>query len=114
MTFDADGYPTEETLILIERFELGTYFEKLPDYLQLIKSNWWVPEWVYDRETGILQMSTFGWSGNEDIIRSMQKNLMFWGLFWCESRRGGHYKFELFQFCDDGKTRFKPMIEVTA
>lgn len=109
---NANGYPTDEILNQIEQFELGTHFENLIEYLQLIKSNWWTPEWRYDIETGILQLSTFGWSGNEDIIRAMQKNLMFWSVFWYESKRGGHYKFDLFQFCDDGKRRFRPNIEV--
>jgi hypothetical protein len=40
-------------------------------------------------------MSTGGWSGNESIIDALAKNRLFWLVAWQESRRGGHYRFEL-------------------
>ena len=98
-TFDSDGYPTEETLetirkwdhtdnfrILMEYIEKAwrysdTYFEKLLD----IENN----NWIYT-------LHTFGWSGNEDLIGAMKQNTLFWMLSWLESRRGGHYKFMVY------------------
>jgi len=57
-------------------------------------------DWMYygtiwqDREKGILELATGGWSGNESIIAALQENLMFWGMYWMESKRGGYYRFE--------------------
>lgn len=39
-------------------------------------------------------MATGGWSGNEDIINAMSKNI-FWALYWQESKRGGGYTFKI-------------------
>lgn len=41
-----------------------------------------------------LTIHTWGWSGNEDIIDALQ-GTMFWIVFWANSRRGGHYEFEI-------------------
>ena len=105
MSFDVNGYPTEETLKEIESFKINKELSNLPDYLSLIFSHWEYPEWgiLYNRSSGILELHTAGWSGNESIVCSMKKTFMFWSLFWCKSTRGGHYYFELFQFDDAGK-----------
>ena len=47
-------------------------------------------EWVY-----LYNISTIGWSGNESLIRAMQSNDMLWHTSWVQSRRGGHYIFEI-------------------
>jgi hypothetical protein len=54
----------------------------------------WVDEKLPDT-TIRFHISTAGWSGNESIIRAMEKNHMLWGFHWVQSRRGGHYIFEL-------------------
>jgi len=42
-----------------------------------------------------LSLSTGGWSGNEDIIRALKKNFIFWSMYWQMNRRGGHYQFKI-------------------
>ncbi len=45
-------------------------------------------------ENGKLELSTGGWSENEDIINELGLSL-FWLMYWQESCRGGHYRFEI-------------------
>lgn len=40
----------------------------------------------------ILELTTGGWSENEEII-DVLSTTMFWLLWWQESKRGGYYKF---------------------
>lgn len=40
----------------------------------------------------ILELTTGGWSENEEII-DILSNTWFWFLWWQESKRGGYYKF---------------------
>lgn len=54
---------------------------------------WAYPDYFRQPAPGYWEISTGGWSGNEDIIEAMQDNQVFWSLHWLESRRGGHYKF---------------------
>lgn len=109
MTFDEWGYPTEETLKEIENFGLGMYLEKLPDYLALVTEWFRCPNWKYNRKTGCLQISTVGWSGNEDILTAMKHN-DFWTYFWYQSQTGGHYWFRLYQFDTEGR-RYLPKFD---
>lgn len=101
---DEDGYPTEKALKLIEEWD----YKDFEGLLAFVKDLWWYDEWGWDvveigeklnhtdeiakRKTYYL--STGGWSGNEDIIRAMEKNWMLWWMIWYQSRRGGHYIFE--------------------
>jgi hypothetical protein len=49
----------------------------------------------YEKPKHRYYISTAGWSGNESIIYAMQENNLMWSLNWVQSRRGGHYIFEL-------------------
>jgi hypothetical protein len=112
---DDDGvYPTEKTLEDIANFPL---LEKTGrQFLDLIRPIWNYADagtfavkhgyadagyWHVDTEQKgdhtIYQyhLSTAGWSGNEDIIRALQKNVLFWHMYWYSSRRGGHHVFEI-------------------
>lgn len=40
----------------------------------------------------ILELTTGGWSENEELI-DILSTTMFWFLWWQESKRGGYYKF---------------------
>jgi len=103
---DNEGYPLDETLQQIERWEIkdATDCEAL---LGFIGTVWWAADWGWTREArrqrdwkgGPLhrryRISTDGWSGNESIITAMMNNWMFWALAWWSSHRGGHYEFRV-------------------
>jgi len=97
-------YPTDKTLKDIEEFELKSDLSGVPEMVSLIVANWEYPldSIFYHESTGILELHTIGWSGNERIIRAIRNNL-FLRLFWLQSRRGGHHIFELFQFDEKGR-----------
>lgn len=96
---DDDGYPSEEMLAKIEQWDAGE--GSYNDLMRFIKPYWKYSSCGYWSETkyeskGIeYSISTGGWSGNEDIIRALQKNPIFWSLCWIQSRRGGHYIFKV-------------------
>jgi hypothetical protein len=106
---DHEGYPTDDTLKQIKEWKIKTYKDTL-ELFEFIKQNWWMPDWgfhhtqkdveiIYGNAKGNrrheFQLSTGGWSGNEDVIRAMRENYVFWGTTWCVHRRGGHYEFEV-------------------
>lgn len=106
---DDDGYPTDETLDFIAKARppgdpMTPWAREL---LASVKAIWqysdmgfWKEErdqhaWFDERQITRYLVSTAGWSGNESIIRALQKNIFFWPLYWVQSRRGGHYIFEV-------------------
>jgi hypothetical protein len=44
-----------------------------------------------------VEFHTWGWSGNEDIINALRRNLMFFTIYWQRSIRGGHYYFKVYK-----------------
>ena len=105
---DEDGYPTENALEAIEIW----HWDDARNWFKFIESIWYFHDWGWREEdephdwdknkiVHRYYISTAGWSGNETIIRAMQKNIMMWQLNWVQSRRGGHYIFELKEFNDE-------------
>jgi hypothetical protein len=108
---DEDGYPTEEALQIVESW----HWSDAKGWFDFIGSIWYYKDWGWkekdephewnnhnrDLMVHRYYISTAGWSGNEAIIRAMQKTEMLWYLNWVQSRRGGHYIFELKEFNDD-------------
>jgi len=106
-TFDADGYPTEETLKVIREWP----FREEPDFrglLAYVRKAWKYADgdgwhgWDEEDATDHLDkpcrrysISTGGWSGNEDLIAALRKHPIFWILCWQRSERGGHFVFEV-------------------
>lgn len=102
---DEDGYPTAEALKVIELWP--TWNEgSTKACFEFIRGIWHLKSWGwhegdapsdYDKEkmVHIYEISTAGWSGNESIIAAMQRNWLLWSLSWVQSRRGGHYIFEI-------------------
>lgn len=91
---DEDGYPTEDELEYIAKYPYQSGFKPL---MAEIRKMWNYAECGYwtEKPDDIYEISTAGWSGNESIISALQENRMFWALCWVQSRRGGHYIFEV-------------------
>lgn len=88
-----DGYPTEEELDTITNWDYKEGFHELMAYIETL---WVYADAGYWTRTGEeYHISTAGWSGNEEIIQAMQENTIFWAFCWAQSRRGGHYIFDL-------------------
>lgn len=83
-TFNKLGYPTDETLNVIEFWKFP--FDGLWDF---IKEAWNTQYGQIKESKNLLKFSTGGWSGNEDIIAAMQNNTAFWSMYWKASVRGG-------------------------
>lgn len=101
LELDADCYPTEESLQAIAEWD-GSARELLTAIAQIWNfRNWgWEEKTVPDedrpgKKLRRYNISTAGWSGNESLIGAMQENTLFWMMSWVQSRRGGHYIFEL-------------------
>ena len=93
---DDDGYPTEELCSFIESFD---YRQGWVNLMDIIMKCWSYPHPYSNsyKEDGFIvyELSTGGWSGNEDLIGSLQDNHLFWLMNWHSSRRGGHYVFKV-------------------
>jgi hypothetical protein len=89
---DKDGYPTDEELEIIKTWSI----KGLDDFHNLMKyiyELWNYSELAWSQKGNVYQISTMGWSGNEDLIGAMRENMMFWIFYWAQSTRGGHYIF---------------------
>ena len=107
---DEDGYPTDAAIDVVQLW----HWSDARGWFKFIKSIWYFHDWGWkendephewhrldqykDKIVHRYYISTAGWSGNESIIRAMQQNDMMWHLNWVQSRRGGHYIFELKEF----------------
>jgi len=94
--FDEDGYPTEATLATIAQWS----WKDSEGWFQFIQSIWNFADWgwgeiekldPHGNKVKSYSISTMGWSGNEDIIRAMQKNDILWLRSLVSTRVGGHY-----------------------
>jgi hypothetical protein len=105
---DDDGYPTDAALDIVELWDIAD----AKGWFDFIKSIWYYSSWGWSegeepheyREGKMVyryNISTGGWSGNESIITRMQANEWCWHMNWVQSRRGGHYIFELYQYKDE-------------
>jgi hypothetical protein len=83
-------YPSEQTLEMIRGWDGQDPY----GFFDFIESHWWMADWGFKRGKKYIYISTGGWSGNEDIIAAMQDNFV-WFMCWIQSKRGGHYIFEI-------------------
>lgn len=90
---DGDGYPTEEALLRIARFD--TTEGDIEKFLDLVQAVWSYPDrFCRSKNKKTLYLSTGGWSGNESVIKAMKQNF-FWFIAHSKWQRGGHYWFDL-------------------
>ncbi len=95
---DVDGYPTKELLEWIESYDPQVLpFE---DFAKMLRRCWWMADWGFKlkrKRSGkrILELHTGGWSGNEDIIDALRKNIFFFPMTWRKTYAGGHYYFSI-------------------
>lgn len=95
-TFDATGYPSQETIERIEQWPHDDH----AGLMEFVREAWYYPDRFGSRGR-TYRLSTGGWSGNEEIILALQQNVMFWSMCWQSSRRGGHYVFRLMKLGKD-------------
>lgn len=86
---DSDGYPTEAAL---EYIRTATVIEMV---MAKVKDIWALGKPFKSTTDDTYVYSTYGWSGNESIIRALKENLIIWGLIFISSRAGGHYIFSV-------------------
>jgi hypothetical protein len=98
---DPDGYPDDVEIETIKSWPIAD-FKNLLDYVKVrwkyADAGYWEEKNVRDEynppKTNVMyEISTGGWSGNEDLIGALQDNTMFWLVCWYSSVRGGHYVF---------------------
>lgn len=99
-----DPYPTEKELEKIKKWDwndcegLAKFVQSIwhwgEDYAPL--DDWKKDE--FDREYRMFRLITGGWSGNEDIVRALNKNTMFQMICWQASFRGGLHIYHIKKF----------------
>ena len=97
---DNEGYPTDEYLKFIKDYTP----EVMPimSMVNIICDNWYYQDWGVKmgrkyKGTIKLELHTAGWSGNEDIIHAILKNiyLTHFKMLYKKWITGGHYYFEI-------------------
>ncbi len=89
-TFDANGYPTDETL---ETIKVWAYpFCGLITY---VRKAWHSNGVIRQEADGCTAFVTGGWSGNEELLGALKANHSFWSMYWESSHVGGKVCFRL-------------------
>ena len=98
---DEDGYPTDEYLEFIKNYTNETM--PIMDFvLKVLKVGWYFSDYGFilgRKYRGIrkLELHTCGWSGNEEIIWTIKRNmyLIHFQMRYVSWRTGGHFYFEV-------------------
>lgn len=85
-------YPSDETLKIIREWDVVK--QGIMPLVHFVIESWHWEEYAILKGK-VFELHTGGWSGNEDIIKALNQNLMFWSICWMKSVRGGHYYFEV-------------------
>lgn len=86
--------PTEEDCERIRKWPALTTGD-CADALAFVASVWWMGDSLTKFDGVAWTFSTGGYSANEEAIGAMMDNTMLWMMTWQQSRRGGHYRFQL-------------------
>ena len=85
-TFDADGYPSDETIEAIEKWPVNDFVNCLKFAEKAYQKHYG----VWKKQDGWIKIATGGWSGNESIVYALQ-NQIYWKAFWLAKTIGGAY-----------------------
>ena len=84
-----DGYPTEETVEFLSKHKNFKNAKEAMDFaLDCLNKLCYA---TVKKENNYIYIATGGWSGCEDIIRAMKKNVYLAFLKIVSTNRGGHY-----------------------
>lgn len=85
------GYPLEQELKIIQTTVVGSH--NFHAFMETVRKSWnWDKDYfICNGDT--YELHTCGWSGNEEVIAALQKNVMFWLMYWKRTTTGGHYIF---------------------
>lgn len=97
-TLNSDGYPTEETLARIPEWPPSEGWPQLFDFIREA----WRNDNLWEQVGETHEVSTGGWSGNEDMIDALQKNRAAWSVCFRSVAPGGHYVFEVPEAEEEG------------
>lgn len=86
-------YPSESDLERIKNWKL-TCANDYRELAEFVCSLWAYPNFA-SLNGPLLRLHTGGWSGNEDIISTLEAHPIFYMVCWQKSERGGHHFFEL-------------------
>ena len=86
---DIDGYPTEETVEFLSKYNnFANAKEAMQFALDCFNKLCYA---TVKRENNYIYIATGGWSGCEDVIRAMKENVWFSHLRIVSTNGGGHY-----------------------
>ena len=86
---DIDGYPTEETVEFLEKHKNFKNAKEAMDFaLKALEKMCYA---TVKRENNYIYIATGGWSGCEDIVRAMKKNIWIHNLKIATLSGGGNY-----------------------
>ncbi len=94
---DENDYPDEKSLKEIRKWDILK--QGVQGLLDLVEENTNWPDWSFDikgKRVLRFEYHTGGWSGNEDVIGALQRNTLFFSMFWKKTEAGGHYYFRIY------------------
>lgn len=93
---DKDNYPDKISLKRIEKWDILK--QGVQGLLDLVEENTHMADWslsIAGKRVLRFEYHTGGWSGNEEVINALRRNILFFSMFWKKSTRGGHYYFRI-------------------